>query len=392
MPTKKIDVIPLDRLRGEIWVNACMRAAGVKSLMALWRETLDIVPDRTSWSHYKAGTVKPIKDTVAAINYLFPGTASLWNLGPFKLPFWAILKSDTSACDKYLRQFLTRTYIPVGSILDGAQIDSLTLSKCLLGLLQSTLPREVWCRHKSLDIQPYVDELYEHRRRIIQSSDVQEFKLSPAPVNSYVNPVLDELAQSYYAKGLLPPWEEDLDTVEGVDEHENPRQPVTTLPVSGISIEDFLAAFYADPDCDEEFEIDYESSPIKSLRYVPLKVKQFAYDLIKSRVPSSKRFFSLSLSDLLVISPNPLLACYQKYMIKNDGSGAQIHLKKFNGLDRFTPPLFTYSTLLAFIAAIFLCRSSRNSAERKVADFLWEGVHLAIKSQFNQEVYDTVKP
>ena len=108
MSTKKRDVTPLDRLRGEIWVKGCLRRAGVNTLMDLWRKTESVVPDRSSWSQYKAGKAKPTSTSVTMIDRLIPGTAFLWNVGPFNDPYWGVLSANQRSCDSYLRGFLSQ--------------------------------------------------------------------------------------------------------------------------------------------------------------------------------------------------------------------------------------------------------------------------------------------
>lgn len=50
-----------------------------------------------------------------------------------------------------------------------------------------------------------------------------------------------------------------------------------------------------------------------------------------------------------------------------------------------TPLILRYDSLLAFIAAIFLCRNSKNKVLNKTADYLWTGVETAIARQFGRE-------
>lgn len=393
---KKPPATPVERLRGEIWVKACMRGAKVKTQSGLVVKTGHIVSDRTSWSKYKSGIVKPPASTVTLINRISPGTKRIWDSGPFKLPFWKVLQGDLASCDAYLKKFLGNSQLPDGSCLYGKNIDTATLSDCLLALLQIFLPSSIWRRTVRFDIKPAVDELYECRRRLLCMSDEESVPVRTKPTstqaNASPNPVLEEMAWEYYAKGLVPPWEEDAGTVEGVNVFDNPRQPVVSLPVGGMTVEEFLSAFLSDPDYDDEFEITYEAAPVKSLKYVPKHVQAMAHDLTWSRLPPNKRYIAFNLSDLLILEPNPLFALYEKFVINSKRPMSPQNLKKFNGVIGATPNLFKYDTLLAFVAAIFLCRSSRSTLEKKVGDFLWHGVHIAIRSQFDQAVYDIVKP
>jgi hypothetical protein len=391
MATKKRDVTPLDRLRGEIWVKGCLRRAGVNTLMDLWRKTESVVPDRSSWSQYKAGKSKPTSTSVTMIDRLLPGTAFLWNVGPFNDPYWDVLSANQRTCDSYLRGFLSQLAVTDVSILYDRNVQSLSLPDCLLGLLQWVLPEDLWRRYKDPDITQAIDELYALRKRLMRAKE--EENSSPANRKSlrYENPILEELAASYYEQGLLPPWEEDLGTVEGVA-IPDPVPEALSLPFTGISDDDFLSAFFPDPDFDDELEIGYETAPVKSLKYVPKNVRAMAHQLTWTRLPPSKKYIRFSLSDLLVIKPNPLRALYGNYLIDLDLPASHENLKKFDGTKPSTPFLFKYDLLLAFIAAIMLCRKSREPLERSAAVFLWDGVHLAIRSQFNQDIYDIVKP
>ena len=373
-----------------------MSGAKVKTQSGLVVKTGHIVPDRSSWSKYKSGIVKPPASTVTLINKISPGTKRIWDSGPFKLPFWKVLQGDLVSCDAYLKKFLGNSQLPDGSSLYGKNIDTATHSDCLLALLQIYLPSSIWRRTVRFDIKPAVDELYECRRRLLCMSD-EEFvpfgtKPTSTQANASPNPVLVEITWEYYAKGLVPPWEEDTGTVEGVNVFDNPRQPVVSLPVGGMTVEEFLSAFLPDPDYDDEFEITYEAAPVKSLKYVPKHVQAMAHDLTWSRLPPNRRYIAFNLSDLLILEPNPLFALYEKFVINSKRPMSPQNLKKFNGVIGATPNLFRYDTLLAFVAAIFLCRSSRSTLEKKVGDFLWHGVHIAIRSQFDQAVYDIVKP
>ena len=391
MPSlRKNEVMPSARLRGEIWVKRCMYVAGSKSISGLWRRLDKIVPDRTSWSQYKAGSIQPKNSTIAAIERELPGTAIVWNHGPFNLPFWTVLDASPSSCDAYIRHYLKKSIIPGGSILYAESLDKSSHLDLVHGLIQLVLPTHVWRRSKEIDLLPYIDELYECRRKLLAEASIDQPTLPKSIKRS--NPVLSELAASYYDQGLTPPWEEDAETVEGVDYQESYDRGIYQLiPITGISISDFLFAFTPNPDYDEELEIGYDIAPVKSLKFVPKAIQAMAHELAYSRLSSSKRYVTFSLDDLLVIKPNPLSTCYNEYISKKDGVHNPV-LRRFNGIKASTPNLFRYDTLLAFIAVIFLCRSSRKSLEKAVADFLWDGVQMAIKSQFNQDVYDIVKP
>jgi hypothetical protein len=325
------------------------------------------------------------------IDRLIPGTAFLWNVGPFNDPYWGVLSANQRACDSYLRGFLSQLSVTEDSILYGRNVQSLSLPDCLLGLLQWFLPNDLWRRSISPDISRAVDELYALRQRLIRANAGN----NSSPANSkslrYENPILEELAASYYEQGLLPPWEEDLETVEGVA-IPDPVPESISLPFKGISDDDFLSAFYPDPDFDDELEIGYETAPVKSLKYVPKHVRVMAHELTLSRLLPSQKYIRFNLSDLLVIEPNPLRALYGDYLIDPVLPASPNNLMKFDGTKHGTPKLFQYDSLLACIAAIMLCRKSREPLERSAAVFLWDGVHLAIRSQFNQDLYDSVKP
>lgn len=389
MPKKKTAVAPIDRLRGEIWVKRCMYVARVKTLMDLWRATREIVPDRSSWSQYKSGTVKPTKSTITLVNRQLPDTAKVFIKGPFDIPFWEVLDANPGVCDLYLREHLATRLIPDGSILQGKNLKTVTRKDCLLGLLQQYLPRNVWAKYKILDLMPVVDELYECRRKLLSEPAGQTHDHN----SKSSNPLVEEMAISYLKRGMFPPWEEDFETIEGVDNVlENPRMAENCIPVTGISVDDFLAAFNPNPDHDDELEVGYETARVKSLKNVPRLIMLMAHDLEWSRLPPNKRFLCYELGDILALPKNPLMAYYESYVVNKKAPPNHQKLKRFNGALDSTPNLFQFQTLLAFIAAINLCRRSSLPLERSLAAFLWDGVQLAIRSQFNEDVYDIVKP
>lgn len=394
MALKKGEVPPLDKLRGDIWVKKCMHAARAKTLMALFEQTQTIVTMRELWSKYRAGTVKPTETSVKLLEKQFPGTASVWLSGPFGLPLWDVLNKDKATCDAYLRAYLSGCQHADGAILNSEDVSRASLGDCVLGLLQQFLPKDLWRRLKEVDIQLAVDELYDCRRRL-NTAESDSQKHSDANPSGSDTSVLDLIAETYHLRGLIPPWEEDEQLVEGVNDFSAGEHQATIVIPIDLSSHEFLSAFDPVPGVDDAIRADYESSPTRSLQNVPGLIKRYAYSLAWARLPVAARYTTFSLGDLLVLEPNPLAAICQRHFVAREvvfETRSKNRVRRYDGQKPSTPNLFRYDTLLAFIAAIFLCRVSRQETERKAADFLWEGVELAIERQFNSAVYDLVKP
>lgn len=374
-----------------------MKASGAISLTDMHKKTKGIVSSRESWTKYKNGATCPSDTSLTLLDRKYPGIAHQWHVGPFDLPFWGVLQKDSVACDAYLRSFLRGCRLPESSVLADKPIGMASLSDCLLGLLQQILAGAFWRVPKEHNIQPVIDELYSYRRQIRSRVDLvndDEVVFKPILASNPHDPVLEQIAQFYYENGLNPPWDEGSEeqNVEHRDIHV--LQPEAILPFD-MSESDFLALFIENPEFDSNIEDDYEFSVSKCLKNVPVAVRSLASALVHARLSANERYNTFKLEDLVQIKPNPLRLYCQRHFVLSLKKPQRFDLKQvkcYNGLDSDTPFLFRYDTLLAIIAAMFLARSSKSETDQHVADFLWDGLEIAFLRQFNQDLYDAVKP
>ena len=393
---KKSEVTLLENLRGEIFVSACLRSTGSKTMAALYRSLQSIVTDPSLWHVYKSGRSNPSAMNLGFLEKRYPGIADLWNTGPFGLPFWSVLNNDYAACDAYLRQFLMSPTLPVGHCLIGKRIKNAKLNDCFLGLIQLTLPPNYWRTPKGYDIQPVVDELYGYRRFLLSrpESDLDTpLDSVPTITKSANNPALQELAAFYHEQGICAPWEESEHSVDQIESRDEPQlKPRSALPFD-MAEDEFLNLFEAVPGDDDCIIEAYETASPKSLINAPVAIKQLAGSLAYARIKDHNRYMTFSLADLLVIKPNPYKVFCTQYLREPASDRRRFKAmpkERYHGRHPRCPFLLRYDTLLAVIAAIFLAR--RNKKDQPVADFLWDGLSEAIQCQFNQTVHDIVKP
>lgn len=393
---KKADVTPLEKLRGEIFVDACMRSTGAKTMAALYRSLQSVVTDASLWHAYKAGRTGPSAMNLGFLEKRYPGITNLWEIGPFDLPLWGVLNNDYDVCDAYLRHFLKSSTLPVGHCLIGKRIKNARLSECFLGLMQITLPPNYWRTPKDYNIQPVVDELYRYRRILLSrpESDVDtSVGATPNTPEMADSPALQELAAFYHEQGICAPWEESEHSEDEIEPRDAPQlKPISVLPFD-MAEDDFLKLFEGVPDDDDGIIESYESASPKSLVNAPVAIKHLAGSLAYARINDRSRYMTFSLSDLLVIKPNPYKQLCEKHFhvpASDKRRFGALPKEHYNGRDPRCPLVLRYDTLLAFIAAIFLAR--RNKKDHLVADFLWDGLSVAIQCQFNQTVHDIVKP
>lgn len=194
---------------------------------------------------------------------------------------------------------------------------------------------------------------------------------------------------------MTPPWvemEEPVDASKEEVRYEPTLNPMSVLPFP-MSEDDFLSLFDEAPGVDDAISESYETSSPKSLSNVPLAVKELANTLAHQRIPDKDRYNTFNLPDLLAIRPNPFDKFCNCHLVDPAEPKPRFGVKtayRYNGLDPRCPLPLRYDTLLAVISAIFLARM--RSKDKPVADFLWEGFKLAIERQFNQTIYDIVKP
>lgn len=398
MALDKDQITKLEKLRGEIWVEACRRATGARSITALAKATEKIVPSSSSWRQYNGGSAYPRASSLQLLDKRYPGISDLWHIGPFGLPFWGVLKADYEACDAYLHQFLMAGNLPAGSCLAGKRIKSASLTECFLGLFQLMLPPHYWRRPKHYGIQSVVDELYAYRRVIRSKESAEDAESTATTMGTNAHPLsseLHDLAEFYYEQGMTPPWvemDEPVDVIKEEARYEPTLNPMSVLPFP-MSEDDYLSLFDEVPGVDDAISESYETSSPKSLSNVPLAVKELANTLAHQRIPDKDRYNTFDLPDLLSIRPNPFEKFCKGHLVDPAERKPRFGVRtayRYNGLDPRCPLPLRYDTLLAVISAIFLAR--KRSKDKPVADFLWEGFQLAIERQFNQTIYDIVKP
>lgn len=137
-------MVDLRQVRGSAWVAYLLEKGGFKSLAAL-HNSLEVVGSVQSWTSYKSGKELPLSSTVKVVDKAIPGSAELWDFGPYGLPVWAVLNGELDAClDLVNKQLMDYQGDEKWMLIKRRRVSKLTNYERVQAMLEITLPRTAW--------------------------------------------------------------------------------------------------------------------------------------------------------------------------------------------------------------------------------------------------------